>query len=90
MNPLKKKICKKLIKATTNKGSNFYKMYVQNLKYNIKGACIFHLILVGILSILILSIKNRRLGKRCLLNGQNPFSMTKVICRQSLITPMRY
>ena len=28
--------------------TNFYKMYVQNLKSNIKGACILHLILVGI------------------------------------------
>ena len=34
-------------------------MYVQNLKYSIKGACMFHLILVGVLSILILSVKNR-------------------------------
>ena len=33
--------------------------YLQNLKYSMKGACIFQLILVGILSILILSIKNR-------------------------------
>ena len=54
----------KLIKATKSKISeglylkSFYNMYVQNLKYNIKGACMFHLILVGILSILILSIKN--------------------------------
>ena len=42
--------------------TNFYKMYVQNLKYNIKGACIFHLILAGILSILILSVKNKGAG----------------------------
>ena len=27
--------------------TNFCKMYVQNLKHNIKGAFIFHLILVG-------------------------------------------
>ena len=33
----------------------------QNLiKYIVKKRCIFHLILVGILSILILSLKNRR------------------------------
>ena len=39
--------------------TNFYKKYPQNLKYNVKRACIFHLILVGILSILmILSVKN--------------------------------
>ena len=35
--------------------TNFYKTYLQNLKDNIKGACI----LVGILSILILFVKNR-------------------------------
>ena len=33
--------------------TNFYRTYLQNLKYSVKGACIFHLILVGILSILI-------------------------------------
>ena len=44
------------------------------------------MILVGILSILILSVKNRvGLGVGgVLLNGQNPLSVTKVICRQSL------
>ena len=42
--------------------TNFYKMYVQNLKYNIKVACIFYLILVDILFILILSVKNRGVG----------------------------
>ena len=35
----------------------FYKKYFQNLKYNVKKACIFQLILVGILSILIVSVK---------------------------------
>ena len=82
----------KLIKATKNKISgglyltNFYKMYVQNLKYNIKGPCMFHLILVGILSILILSVKNRGWGRgggrggRVFVNGQNLLSVTKVIC----------
>ena len=63
--------------------TNFYKMYVQNLKYNIKGACIFYLILVDILFILILSVKNRGVGGG-LLNGQNPLSVTKVFYRQSL------
>ena len=56
----------KLIKTTKNKrvgGSIRHKMNVQKLNWNtininIKGACIFHLILVGIL-ILILSVKNR-------------------------------
>ena len=40
--------------------ANFYiyKNYLQNLKYNVNSGCIFHLILVGILSILILSVKN--------------------------------
>ena len=33
--------------------------YIQNLKYNVKTVCIFHLILVDILSILLLSVKNR-------------------------------
>ena len=31
----------------------------KNLKYSVKRACLFHLNLVGILSILILLIKNR-------------------------------
>ena len=48
----------------------------------IKRGCIFHSILVGIPFILILSVKNR--GRGGLLNGQNPLSVTKVICRQSL------
>ena len=52
--------------------TNFYKNYLQNLKYSVKRAGIFHLILVGILSILILSV--------FLLNRQNLLSMTKVIC----------
>ena len=60
-------------------------MYLQNLKYSTEEACIFHLILVGILSILILSIKNRGIGFFFLLKGQNLLSVTKVICLQSLI-----
>ena len=40
---------------------------------------IFYLILVAILTILILSIKNRGEGGRDLLNGQNPLNVTKVI-----------
>ena len=43
----------------------------------------FHLILVVTSSILILSVKNRGVGF-FLLNGQNPLSVTKVICQQSL------
>ena len=42
--------------------TNFYKKYLQNLKYNVERASIFHLILVGILSILTLSVKNRGVG----------------------------
>ena len=38
--------------------SIIYKNYLQNLKYNVNSGCIFHLILVGILSILILSVEN--------------------------------
>ena len=58
--------------------------YLQNLlKYNVKMACIFHLILLGIFSILILPVKNKEVGA-CLLNGQNLLNVTKVICRQSL------
>ena len=63
--------------------TNFYKKFLQNLKHNVKRACTFHLVLVGILSILIFSVKNR-IGIGRLLNGQNPLSVTKVICRQSL------
>ena len=62
--------------------TNFYKKYLQNLKYSVKRECIFHLILVGILSILILSVKNRDGGG--LLIGQNLLSMMKVIFQQSL------
>ena len=62
--------------------TNFFKKYLQNLKYNVKRACIFHLILFGILSIAsIFSVKNKG-GD--LLNEQNLLSMMKVICRQSL------
>ena len=55
----------------------FHKKYLQNLKYNVEQMCIFHLILLGIPSNLILSIKNGVWG---LLNGQNPLSMAEVIC----------
>ena len=62
--------------------TNYCKKYLQNFKYNVKRVYIFHLILVGIPSILILSVKNT--GWVFLLNRQNPLSVTKVICRQSL------
>ena len=84
------------VKANKNKRiwwlylTNFYKKYLQNLKYIVKKVFIFHLILVGILSILPLSIKNRggwgrgRQVGGFSFNWQNPLSMTKVICWQSL------
>ena len=49
----------------------------------IKRVCIFQLILVGIPSILILSVKNRG-GGRSLLNRLISLSMTKVVCQHSL------
>ena len=42
--------------------ANFYKKYLQNFKYNVKMVCIFPLILVGIPSILILSVTNNEGG----------------------------
>ena len=60
-------LMEKLVK-TINKRSNgcilqiIYKKYLQNLKYNVKRACVFLLIMVGILTILILSVKNRGVG----------------------------
>ena len=42
--------------------ANFYKKYLQNFKYNVKMVCIFPLILVGIPSILILSLTNNEGG----------------------------
>ena len=46
--------------------TNFFKKYLQNFKYNVKKVCLFQLILVGIPSILILSIKNRGWGAFCI------------------------
>ena len=42
-----------------------YKMYLQNLKSNVKQVYIFDLILVGIPSSLLLSIKNRDMWGIC-------------------------
>ena len=62
--------------------TNFYKKYdIFKFSY-VKRACTFHLISACILSILILTVKNR--GWVFLLNRQNLLSMTEVICRQSL------
>ena len=43
-----------------NKKQKIWWKYLQNLKYNAKSVCIFHLFLVGIPSILIMSVKNRK------------------------------
>ena len=64
--------------------TNFYKNQLQNLKYNVKKVCTYHLILVGILSILMLTDKNSTGGGFFWLNEQNLLSVAKVICRQSL------
>ena len=51
----------------------------QNLKCNVKQACIFNSILVDIPSSLILTVKNR--GRQgFLLNSQNLLSMTNAVC----------
>ena len=42
--------------------------------------CFFHLILFGIPSSLVLSIKNRGMEGGGLLNGQNLLGVTKVVC----------
>ena len=55
--------------------TNFYKKYLQNLKYNVKRLCILHLILVVILYCPL------RTGGR---GGIVCLSMIKVICWQSL------
>ena len=67
-------------------------IYLQNLKHAVKQACVFHVILLDIPSN---SAKNRgRKGGEIvggdfvgyILNGQNPSSVTKVICPQSIMT----
>ena len=50
---------------------NFNKKYPQNLKYNEKRACIFPLILLGIPSSLILSVKS---------SGSAVYYLTDKIC----------
>ena len=62
----------------------YFKVTKLELKYNVKKtSCLFHLNLVRILSILILSVKNMGKGV-LLLNEHNPLSVTKAICWQSL------
>ena len=83
--------------------TNFYKKYLQNLKYNAKMMCMFHLIMVSIPSSLIFSAKNRVRVCMCVcvcygrgrgvgvvLNRQNPLSVTKVICQWSLILILEF
>ena len=64
---------------------NFDKNYLENLTYNVKRACIFHLTLVGILFRLIFSIKNSGVGF-FYLTDKISLSLTNVICRWSLTT----
>ena len=63
------------IKELVAVSSNFFEWSNTDLKYNVKQACIFHLIFLGIPSSLVLSVKSRGL-----LNEQNPLSITKAIC----------
>ena len=60
--------------------TNFYKKYLQNFKCSVKRVRIFHLIMLGIPSILILSVKKKGMGEGGLLNEQNLLSVTKAIC----------
>ena len=46
--------------------------------------CIFHLILLGIQSSLVLSVKSKEMGGGGLLGGQNLLSVAKVIRRWTL------
>ena len=65
---------------------NCYKKYLQNLKYIVKRGCIFHLIWVGILSILI-DIVHKEWGRQvrwfCLMD--KICETWQVICWQSLV-----
>ena len=62
-----------------------YKKYLQNFIYSVKRVCIFHLILIDIASILLLSVKNR--GAEGLLNGQSPLSVTSYL---STVSQLKY
>ena len=53
---IKQQEIKDLVAHLTN--FYIYKNYLQNLKYNVNSRRIFHLIFIGILSILILSVKD--------------------------------
>ena len=58
--------------------------YLQKLKNNVRKVCIFHLILLDILSILILSVRNKGRGGRVFAKQTKSVKRAKVICRQSL------
>ena len=62
-NSIKQQEIKDLVVHHTN--FYIYKNYLQNLKYNVNSGCIFHLILIGILSILTLSVKDEEWGDFC-------------------------
>ena len=68
---------KQWIKKLVDVSYRFYKRYLQNLKYNVKRACIFHLILVGYF--IELDIVCQEQGEAFLLiKGQNLLSVTKL------------
>ena len=75
---VKKCNIKQEIKDLVAVSYNFFKKYIHSKveKYSVKKSCIFHLILVDIPSILILSVKSKGMG----LAWQNLLSMTQVIC----------
>ena len=54
-----------------------------NLKYNVKRVYISHLSLVGIPSLLIISVRNRKGGG--FLFNEKKLSVPKVICQWSLV-----
>ena len=66
---IKQQEIKDLVAHLTN--FYIYKNYPQNLKYDVNSRCIFHLTFIGILSILILSVKDGGVGGWFLLNRKN-------------------
>ena len=63
---------------------NPLKKSLQNLKSNVKQAFILHLILLGIPSSLILSVKSRWVGGFDLTDKICSALVAKVVCRRSL------
>ena len=76
-------------KTPRNKGTGrlavsciLYKKYLQILGTTMyQKTCIFHLILLGIQSSLVLSVKSKGMGGGGLLGGQNLLSVAKVVRR---------